>query len=181
MLNTWFTSDHHFGHKNILVYEKKARPFTTLQEMHGVMIERWNSMVGKNDIIYHLGDFCFGKHNLSIAAMLNGQKKLIMGNHDVYPTSSYLEYFDKVYGCLFWRNCVLRHMPVHPNGLGRRWKLNLHGHLHSSLIRYPVIAPDQDGRLTYHVTPNYMNVSVEQNNLTPIHADVIRDRLKELG
>lgn len=41
MINTWFIGDTHFGHANILQFEKDARPFETLEEMHEVIIERW--------------------------------------------------------------------------------------------------------------------------------------------
>ena len=64
--------------------------------MHEVMIDRWNSVVRPNDIIYHLGDFAFGRHNIKIAERLNGKKRLIMGNHDTYSTADYLSYFDKL-------------------------------------------------------------------------------------
>lgn len=172
MSETWFTSDTHFGHKNILVYEKEARPFQTLEEMHETLIHNWNSVVGDNDTVYHLGDFCFGRDNIRIARLLKGKKHLIMGNHDSYTTHDYLQYFYKLHGCKYWERCVLTHMPVHPNGLGGRWMLNIHGHLHSR----NVIVPE----LEFTPDPNYFNVSVEQNNLFPFHADVIRQRVKEL-
>lgn len=194
MIETWFTSDHHFGHKNILEYEKEARPFSTIEEMHEALIERWNSVVNPNDIVYHLGDFCFGKKNIEIAQRLNGKKKLVMGNHDTYPTADYLRYFDKLYGVIFYNRCILSHSPVHPNGLGSRWMLNLHGHLHSKRVKTAVhslcelhtkehnlpilVRKPFDEEFTDD--PNYFNVSVEQNNLTPIHWDVIAERLKEL-
>ena len=41
-------------------------------------------MVRPKDIVWHLGDFCFSKRNLEIAARLNGNKKLVMGNHDMF-------------------------------------------------------------------------------------------------
>ena len=113
MINTFFTSDHHFGHQNILEYllKKESRPFSCLEEMHEVMIERWNSVVRCNDIVYHLGDFCFGRKNISIGGRLNGKKKLIMGNHDIYPSVDYLNYFtDKLYGIFFWQECILSHI-----------------------------------------------------------------------
>lgn len=31
MINVFFTRDHHFGHKNILEYEKDSRPFETVE------------------------------------------------------------------------------------------------------------------------------------------------------
>ena len=102
MIETWFTSDHHFGHKNILEYEKEARPFKTIEEMNETLIERWNSVVQPHHLVYHLGDFCFGKKNMDIAARLNGKKKLVMGNHDTYPTADYLRYFDQLYGVIFY-------------------------------------------------------------------------------
>lgn len=183
MIETWFTSDTHFGHKNILEYEKEARPFTTLQEMHEVMIERWNSVVSKNDVVYHLGDFAFGRHTIQIADRLNGKKRLVMGNHDTYPTADYLNYFDKLYGCVFWHRCILSHMPVHSNGLGARWLLNVHGHLHSkNVMSTEILAPKKEYPMNWVLVPdkNYFNVSVEQNNLTPINAEVIMNILKEM-
>lgn len=179
MNETWFTSDTHFGHKNILEYEKEARPFQNIEEMHEVMIERWNSVVKPKDIIYHLGDFVFGRHNIKIASRLNGKKRLVMGNHDTYPASEYLEHFDKLYGVIFYERCILSHVPVHVNGLGSRWILNVHGHLHSKRVhKNPLI---HDGKLVFSGgdDPNYFNVSCEQNNLTPIHRDAIMKHIKD--
>src|SRR5579863_1697262 len=175
MIETWFISDTHFGHKNILEYEKDARPFSTIKEMNEVIIERWNHTVNRNDIVFHLGDFAFGRHNISIAERLNGKKKLIMGNHDTYPSADYCRYFTRLYGILFWERCILSHIPVHPRQLGERWLLNVHGHLHSKHVLC-----SNDICETLHEDPNYFNVSCEQNHLTPINADIIKERLKTL-
>ena len=59
-MSTFFTSDHHFGHAKIIEYCK--RPFSSVEEMNQVMIDRWNEVVGPDDHVYHLGDFAFG-HN----------------------------------------------------------------------------------------------------------------------
>jgi calcineurin-like phosphoesterase family protein len=160
MMQTYFTSDTHFGHKNIIEYEKAHRPFSSVEEMNEKLIENWNSVVRNQDRIYHLGDFCFGAHYLPIAGRLNGEKILIMGNHDQYPASEYLKYFDKLMGCHVWHKCILSHMPIHINNLSgkhKRFMLNIHGHLHSRTL------PE----------PQYFNVSVERHQLTPVHADVI--------
>ena len=175
MINTWFTSDTHFGHKNILEYEKDARPFSSVEEMNERLIDNWNSVVGSSDIIYHLGDFCFGKNNLDIAKRLNGKKRLVLGNHDNLPASSYLDCFEKLYGAHFWKRCILTHVPVHPNNLGSRAFLNVHGHLHSKVVKAKTFWNEELPDI------NYFNVSCEQNNLTPFHSDIIMDRIKEIS
>lgn len=175
MINTWFTSDTHFGHKNILQYEKEARPFSSVEEMNEVLIERWNSVVRNKDTVYHLGDFCFGRQNLAIAERLNGKKHLVLGNHDTYPAADYLKYFSRVFGGIFWKSCLLTHFPVHPNQLGSRCALNVHGHLHSKRVW------DVDPKKCLYEDRNYFNVSCEQNNLTPFHADQILLRVKEIS
>lgn len=75
----WFTADHHFGHKRII--ELASRPFASVEEMDDEMVRRWNAVVTKGDLVYHLGDFAFADHNLYLPR-LNGQKHLIRGNHD---------------------------------------------------------------------------------------------------
>jgi calcineurin-like phosphoesterase family protein len=183
MIETWFTSDTHFGHKNILEYEKESRPFKTLEEMHDVLINNWNNTVGKNDIVYHLGDFAFGRGNIGIASKLNGRKKLIMGNHDAYPSILYLDHFESLFGCYYWRRCVLSHIPVHPESLGTRAILNIHGHYHSKFVKKNEIYITE-GKFFPEIVlikdENYFNVSVELHNLTPVHSDIIMERLKEL-
>jgi len=183
MIETWFISDTHFGHKNILEYEKEARPFNTVEEMNEKLICNWNETVGIKDIVYHLGDFAFGKRNLDIAARLNGRKRLVMGNHDTYPSILYLAHFEKLFGYFFYDRCILSHAPVHPNQLGGRRFLNVHGHLHSRqvMMSYAQLRTE-DGIILIpgEVDKNYFNVSCEQNKLTPIHRDVIMERIKEL-
>ena len=188
MKETWFISDTHFGHKNILEYEKEARPFETVEGMNETIIERWNKVVGDKDTVYHLGDFCFGKSSIAIASRLNGRKLLVLGNHDTYQPSEYLLYFDRLFGAVFWHEALLTHIPVHPEH--SRCFLNVHGHLHSKrveqkvydLFRLQTGVGDMDALANPRMMEdrNYFNVSCEQNNLTPIHADIIRKRTEEL-
>ncbi len=85
----FFTSDNHWGHKNIITY--CARPFLTadgqpdLHWMNRTMTERWNAVVGPRDTVYHLGDFSMHKHVGAIRdcrKKLNGRIILVRGNHD---------------------------------------------------------------------------------------------------
>ena len=88
----YYTSDLHFGHKNIIKYEN--RPFKDIEEMEYELIKRWNNKVKSNDDhIYILGDFAFKGSNLSIDHIneivdnLKGKKHLIIGNHDQFINS----------------------------------------------------------------------------------------------
>jgi calcineurin-like phosphoesterase family protein len=168
MSETWFIGDTHLGHANILEYEREARPFNSLTEMHEAIINRWNAVVHKYDKVYHLGDFAFGRHNIELAAELNGQKRLILGNHDSYPMVDYLKHFKSIHGTLFWHNYILTHVPVHPQQLEGRSDFNIHGHLHSKRVQW---YKDDEGILM--CDKRYINVSCEQNNLTPINAEEI--------
>ncbi len=80
----FWTSDTHFGHEGILRFEPVNRPFATVEEMNEVLVERWNAVVGPQDMVYHLGDVAMGKiaDSLPVMSRLNGRKVLIPGNHD---------------------------------------------------------------------------------------------------
>jgi len=78
----WFAADLHLGHWNIVKYCK--RPFTSVAEMDKALIENWNSVVGKDDFVYHLGDFALGSRDKIkfYEDQLNGKIIHIKGNHD---------------------------------------------------------------------------------------------------
>lgn len=85
-MTEFFTGCTHFSHKNILDFED--RPFNTVPEMDEAMIEVWNNQVTNNDIVWHIGDFCLGNYDrtLEVLSQLNGQIRLIKGNHDYSKT-----------------------------------------------------------------------------------------------
>jgi calcineurin-like phosphoesterase family protein len=74
-----FVSDAHFSHCNIIRYCK--RPFASVEEMDEALIANWNNKVSNDDIVYHIGDFCFGKPEYYLSK-LNGEKHLLLGDHD---------------------------------------------------------------------------------------------------
>lgn len=169
-MTTFFISDTHFSHQNILKFEPYYRPFETIEEHDQELIKRWNSVVTQEDIVYHLGDVVFGKDNMWKLGYLNGDKRLIMGNHDCYQTQEYLKYFTKLYGCLQWQGfCILTHIPVCTQQLMNRFKYNIHGHTHSRHVVDVYGKPD----------PRYINVSCEQINLTPISWDDLKERFND--
>ena len=81
--HTFFTSDTHFNHATIITFCN--RPFKDVEQMNDVMIANWNSVIGKDDTVFHLGDFCLGgaAEWTKILDRLNGKIYLIMGNHDL--------------------------------------------------------------------------------------------------
>ena len=82
MPNVFFTSDLHFGHKNIIRFDN--RPFFSVEEMDKTLIENWNRKVSEDDTVYILGDISWynDEKTTEIFAGLNGHKILIKGNHD---------------------------------------------------------------------------------------------------
>lgn len=81
-ISIFFTSDTHFCHRNIIKYCN--RPFSSTKDMNDSLVENWNKVVSPNDIVFHLGDFCFGDRKTwrKYCQKLNGIKYLIQGNHD---------------------------------------------------------------------------------------------------
>ena len=86
-MKTFFISDCHFSHKNIIRYE--SRPFSSVEVMDETMILNWNNKVSNGDRVYIVGDFIFGDEEvaLNILNRLNGQKFMLKGNHDSFLKS----------------------------------------------------------------------------------------------
>ena len=61
-----------------------GRPWETADQMDAALIKRWNDRVRPGDVVYHLGDFLFGRQMdwHRILDQLNGEIHLIEGNHD---------------------------------------------------------------------------------------------------
>lgn len=175
MSNIWITSDSHFNHANILKFKDKddnpVRSFSSVEEMNEILIERWNSVVKSGDKVYHLGDVFFGpkdwiENNWN---RLNGNKRLIVGNHDDIPYICGQRMFQKVD---MWRmftehHLLLTHVPVSIQTLnerkyhGKTELINVHGHIH------------QNDPYSEH----YINVSVERTNYTPVNIEELRKKV----
>ncbi len=132
-----YIADMHFDHESIIAYDN--RPFNSVEEMNEAMIENWNRVVKPGDLTWILGDFCLGNAERwgSVLKRLNGEKALILGNHDARDAvaavrdsfaevSEYREILDE------GRHVVLCHYPI----LGFRdhyfgW-YHLYGHVHGA-------------------------------------------------
>ena len=184
--NVWFTSDTHFGHKNIITYCN--RPFPDVVAMNQGLVDRWNAVVGEQDSVWVLGDVVWG--SVSSAApwlsQLKGQKNLIPGNHDsvwaghkhpskpgewkqfgfrVMKGNERIVYPDfKVTACHFpyvtAHYTDERYDQYKPRDKGE-WLL--HGHVHDA----------------WYVQGRQINVGVDVWNWQPVHLETIREIMRE--
>jgi len=111
MAETFFTSDTHFNHYNIIKYCN--RPFGSVEEMTTVLTENWNKVVSPNDVVWHLGDFAFGPVGMcnGLLHQLNGTKYLIRGNHDANEKRMLAVGFKEVHKRFQWNEWWLVHRP----------------------------------------------------------------------
>ena len=81
MSNIFITSDLHLMHNKSFLFE--PRGFTSTEEMCKAIVERWNSIVKPEDIIYNLGDLALSDIDAAIPYLkrLNGFQWWIRGNH----------------------------------------------------------------------------------------------------
>lgn len=81
-MTTWFTSDLHFGHVNIIQY--CDRPFAGVEKMNEALVERWNEVVADGDTVWVLGDVAMGRiaETLPLVGRLRGRAVMLTGNHD---------------------------------------------------------------------------------------------------
>lgn len=169
MTNIWVASDHHFGHNNILRFTDKngelirGKIFKHIEE-HDQNIIKWhNELVSPEDHVYFLGDVVINKRFLWLIRTMNGHKRLVRGNHDIFRTRMYLESgFDEIYGVRVFPKTkegsfIFSHIPLHPESLKSRNWINVHGHLHNSVVM-------KDGK----PDPQYMCVSLEQTGYKPV-------------
>ena len=167
-MNIFFTSDHHFSHTNIIKY--CARPYATVQEMDADMIDKWNSVVGDRDEVYHLGDFTLGNWGTahSYLKKLKGRICFIQGNHDGAWWSA-LENRQKLPPIFELtvnkQKIVLSHYPLRSWNKSFNGSWHLFGHEHGNL---PPMGKSFD-------------VGVDTHNLYPYSLDEVFDKMKVLG
>lgn len=138
MSKVFVIADLHLGHKSILTFSGEYRgggKLQTIDEHDQWIVSQWNSVVTKRDLVWVLGDVCFEKTKLPLLKKMNGNKHLILGNHDEFSIQEYQKYFNKVHGFLKYKDVWLSHAPICSNSL--RGKLNIHGHTHNRTTGNP--------------------------------------------
>lgn len=183
MQNIWFTSDLHFSHKNILKHcpnriEAGGFKENEIGKHDEWLINKWNTTIGKHDIVYVLGDFAFGSPDnvRKLLSRLHGDKFLILGNHD--KSSKHLDggYFKQVTQMKYsvFKKTVysfleedfhvfMCHYPMISWDCKHYGCVECHGHCHGRLDDYNDSSTDLrvdigiDGKLA-----NYEFISLEQ-------------------
>ncbi len=159
-MKTFFFSDPHFGHYNIIEYQN--RPFQTSDEMDAAMIENWNRVVSADGHVFLLGDVSMRpfERTCEILNALNGRITLVLGNHDKRKIMEKTGRFDIVspYPILFEEFFLLSHEPIFVNE--QCPFCNVHGHTHLNRFENTLL---------------HVNVSAECVDYTPIPFKAIRE------
>lgn len=176
----WFTSDLHFGHRNVIRF--CDRPFADEKEMGKSLIENWNNTVGDNDIVFVLGDTFWFNDSRGIKKVL-GQLKgkdiyILPGNHDDFE--SYHRVDDpRIHLCtdivVVWitennqpkREVWLSHYPMMTWPHRENDAYQFFGHIHSQPDKYDGV--DQDLPLHW----NQADVGCDFWKWTPIDIDTL--------
>lgn len=196
-VNRFVVSDHHLGHTNSWEKFKLAdgsplRPFTSTEEMNETMIERHNAKVKEHDTVYFLGDVVINNKYLELVKRMNGRKILIRGNHDIFKDRAYRDVgFEQIHGVrVFVDKFILSHIPLHPDCVTGRFRVNVHGHLHANQVMMDKAIPGLDivwseersafvKGTTRVPDPRYLCVCVEQTNFEPLHFDEVEARIQK--
>ena len=161
-MSVWFTSDLHLGHTFIA----KTRKFQSIDEHDDSLIETINKMVHRRDKLYILGDLAFSDKGMCAARNIQCKNvELILGNHDKYPVTRYIDMGWKIHGFRRYKQFWISHCPIHPNEM-RKKAGNLHGHIHTF------------GDTIDIEDPRYFNVNVEYHNLRPISSEQVEKMMK---
>lgn len=166
-MNYWFTADTHFGHANIIKY--CSRPFKDSVEMNEAIIENWNKVVQSHDLVYHLGDFCFGK-GVTGDSMFNSYRNrlkglivFIKGNHDHLAWRNRSKFYaahDSYYETeVNGKEITLCHYAMRVWNKSHHGAWHLYGHSHGSL-------PDDPNSLSF-------DCGVDCFNYRPINFDEV--------
>ncbi len=149
---TWFISDTHFDHANVLKFEEGYHSFETIGEHDQQIIERWNAVVQEDDTVFFLGDAALHRAKLSYLVWIFGQLRgniiWLRGNHcdhinaewqrQLREAATILEFKD--YEEIFFKDqtspagirriCLFHYPILEFNGKGRG-AYHLYGHSHT--------------------------------------------------
>ena len=187
----WFTSDEHFGHRNILKYVPARQNLwgDNVDAMTAALIKNFNATVGVDDLTIHMGDFSMNPSYLWVAGQLNGKHWLVPGNHDhIWPAhkkaskesthARYNEAFNVVpkqmMVDLIGHKVLLSHLPHTGDAHGE----DKHAQYRPRDDGTPIICGHVHD--AWHTDGNQYNVGVDVNDFKPVHVSTIVEWLESL-
>ncbi|MDE5734992.1 MAG: metallophosphoesterase [Duncaniella sp.] len=175
----FFTSDTHFSHTNIIDF--CGRPFKDADRMNETLIHNWNSVVGPDDIVFHLGDFCLGgtaEWN-RILDSLNGRIYLVLGNHDLknFRQSLTGRFEEVALSMCIQAGSKLLYLDHFPylcfDGGYNQDVWQLFGHVHTRPENTGI-----DAERLHCLYPTQLDVGVDNNGFTPLSFGQVRDKIQ---
>jgi calcineurin-like phosphoesterase family protein len=162
MSNTFFTSDTHFGHDNIMKYCRRDKFMTaeevalldaadrgeidqrkirispeSIDRMNTAMIDNINAVVRENDVLYHIGDAFWG-HEFEFAKAIRQRIKCrtihhIWGNHDEPEVAGLFTSSEKYAEVVVDKQKIfLCHYPMRAWDKSHKGSWCLYGHVHGN-------------------------------------------------
>lgn len=161
----FFIADEHYGHwtsseRNIIKYCN--RPFDSIEEMDAEIIKRFNSVVSKDDITIHAGDFTLKNKQVAYDYLqkLNGDHLCLQGSHDRWLPKAAPYIWQKTIENQF---LVVCHYSMHTWHRSHYNSFQLYGHSHGKL------APEGKQH----------DIGVDNNNFYPVSFDKIVEIMKD--
>lgn len=160
----YFTSDEHYGHKNVIKYCN--RPFADTEEMDYYLITKHNELVKGNDTVIHVGDFTLMGLNpaLEYISKLNGSHIFLQGSHDYWLEKSNLpliQIWEKKVHDVYLVACHYA-MRTWPRSHYNSWQL--FGHSHGNL----------------NGIGKQYDVGVDNNDFTPVSFEKLKKIIDSL-
>lgn len=167
----FFVADTHFLHPKIV--DICNRP-TTIEEHDLWLIDRINSKVGKKDMLYILGDVSMGDKikTEKLLDKINGNKILILGNHDNNIKSS------TRFGEIKQIKNFNFNSPSYPN-------------IHMVLCHYPMASWERKIHGSFHIFGHChgrlkncglsFDIGVDCNNYYPLNLVEVMDKMTKIS
>lgn len=185
-MQTWFTSDTHYNHANIVRGTTKwegsldrCRDFKTLQDHNDSLVHIFNSLIGPDDTLYHMGDWSFGGKDAirEFRGRLHCKNiHLIFGNHDQHIEPENSEFRSLFSSCQYYKEIklggkhfILSHYGMRVWNKSHKGSIMLYGHSHGSLDQLQPKFTSSTWIGDGYWIKNYktMDVGVDTNNLMP--------------
>jgi calcineurin-like phosphoesterase family protein len=104
--------------------------------------------------------------------LLNGDKKVVLGNHDMWQdVPELMKYVKGVSGMVDYKGYVLTHAPIHPSEIGQ-YRGNIHAHIHHNNKLMDMVVnrmyADKENNPIINTNGKYYNVDAYLLDFKPV-------------